>query len=116
MNEIVLVDADGLTTPYCRAHVLALILQRVAISQQPVEDHALFEAIRKDIALAEEQFAFLVYEALLWLCSFGLVEASKFDRTRGRILTSGGTYRPAYQITDFVWGEPDPDDEVEATL
>ncbi len=108
-----LTDADGLATPLCRARILATVLQRIAISQQPLNEFEIIEACLKEMGFTEEQGAHDVLESIFWLCAHGIVAGDHFDCRRQHLI-GGGRFRPSRPITRFVWQELDQN-EAEST-
>lgn len=111
-----LVDADGVTTPLCRARILASVLQHVARSVHPLCFEALFQMVLAEIGLTEEQASSEIMRSVFLLCDAGLITDDHFDG-EGRSLTFGisNMLRPSRSITGFIWGDEVADSNSESS-
>lgn len=97
-----LIDADGFTTPQCRARILASVLRHVSQALHPFDVHTLLLSVQEEIGLSEEGCSSEITRSIFLLCRAGLITDDYFD---GKSLTIGmdNTLRPSRSVTGYIW-------------
>lgn len=115
-NREDLIDADGVTTPLCRAQILASVLRRVSVSLQPIDVQTLWRSVLEEMGLTEEEGSGDFITSVFLLSHSGLIDDGRFDANGMRIrIGMGDVLRPSRLITGFIWEDEVADSNSESS-